>query len=237
MIGWCLAKLGRQDVPSLVTITPLWQAQPWFPRLFQLAIARPRLLPTSPSLLLGRDQEPHPLVMTVRLPLLAWLLSAIPSQARDVQRKWSSCIWPHGGRNTERAYASAFNVWASWGASLSPTIAEVLQFLSDHYGQGRQYWTVAGYRSALSQTLPSVEGLLVGQHPLVCRLLRGDIQPATPLPHYQATRDVRKVLDLLCECGPSPQFALPQLTRKTAMLLALTGANRCSEVHPLDVSS
>ena len=90
LIGWCLAKLGRQDVPSLVTITPLWQAQPWFPRLFQLAIARPRLLPTSPSLLLGRDQEPHPLVMTVRLPLLAWLLSAIPSQARDVQRKWSS---------------------------------------------------------------------------------------------------------------------------------------------------
>ena len=141
------------------------------------------------------------------------------------------------GRNIERAYASAFNVWPSWGASLSPTIAEVLQFLSYHYGQGSQYRTVTGYRSALSQTLPPVKVLLVVQHPLVCRQLRGICNQRPPLPHYQATRDVRKVLDLLCKCGPSPQLALPQLTRKTAMLLALTGARRCSDVHLLGVSS
>ena len=34
-------------------------------------------------------------------------------------------------RKTEHAYASAFNIWASWCASLSLTMAEDL---SDHYG-------------------------------------------------------------------------------------------------------
>ena len=120
------------------------------------------------------------------------------------------------GRNTERAYASAFNVWASWGASLSPRIAGVLQFLSDHYGQGRQYWTVAVTgQHCHGHCLLHVEVLLVGQHPLGCRLLRGIYNQRPPLPRYQATRDVRKVLDLLCKCGPSPQLVLPQLTRKT----------------------
>ena len=126
------------------------------------------------------------------------------------QRRSAQVVKLHlasSGRNTERAYASAFQVWASWGASLSSTIAEVLQFLSDHYGQGRQYWTVAGYRS-VSQTLPPVEGLLVGQHPLVCRLLRGDIQPATPSPalpsHAGRTQGTRLALQVWSVSAVSP---------------------------------
>ena len=149
--------------------------------------------------------------MTVRLPLLAWLLRSAISLTG--QRRSAQVVKLHlasSGRNTERAYAaaSAFKVWASWGASLSSTIAEVLQFLSDHYGQGRQYWTVAGYRSALSQTLPPVEGLLVGQHPLVCRLLRGDIQPATPSPalpsHAGRTQGTRLALQVWSVSAVSP---------------------------------
>ena len=49
MIARVLAKVHR-DKATLVLITPLWQAQPWFPTLLQLSIATPVLLPQSSGL-------------------------------------------------------------------------------------------------------------------------------------------------------------------------------------------
>lgn len=96
LIGRCLAKLERQRVRSLVLITPLWPAQPWYPRLLHLAIDYPRILPSSPDLLIGPQQEQHPLLAEARLPLVVWLLSGIPSRAKAFHQRWSTCCWHHG---------------------------------------------------------------------------------------------------------------------------------------------
>ena len=107
LIGRCLAKLERQQVPSLVLVTPLWPAQPWFSRLLQLVIAQPRILPNSPDLLIGPHHQQHPLVVDQRLPLVAWLLSGEVSLTKEFHRRWSltkefhrrwsTCCWHRGG--------------------------------------------------------------------------------------------------------------------------------------------
>ena len=144
--------------------------------------------------------------------------------------------------NTERAYSSAFRRWSDWCSqrsvpALAPSLAQLLQFLHDQFARGLQYRTITGYRSALSQTLPPVDGVLVGQHPLVSRFLRGVYNRRPPRPRYQTTWRVQQVLDLLRAWGPNGSLSLQQLTKKTAMLLALAGSRRCSEVHQLDLKT
>ena len=153
-------------------------------------------------------------------------------QAHDRKTSWRG--------NTERTYSSAFRRWSDWCSqrsvpALAPSLAQLLQFLHDQFARGLQYRTTTGYRSALSQTLPPVDGVLVGQHPLVSRFLRGVYNRRPPRPRYQATWRVQQVLDLLRAWGPNGSLSLQQLTKKTAMQLALAGSRRSSEVHQLDL--
>ena len=83
-------------------------------------------------------------------------------------------------------------------------------------------------------TLSSVDGVVVGQHPLVSRLLKGAYNLRPPQPCYSLTWDVQSVLDTLKSTPPAPE-TLKQLTQRLTMLLALTGARRCSELQKLDV--
>ena len=49
----------------------------------------------------------------------------------------------------------------------------VANFLGDMFGDGYQYRTLNVYRSALSSVLPTVDGIPVGQHSDVCKVMRG----------------------------------------------------------------
>ena len=86
LIGRVLAKVHR-DKATLVLITPLWQAQPWFPTLPQLSISAPTLLPQSSDLLSDPEGHPHSLIMKNRLPLVAWKVSGRNSPIREFQSK------------------------------------------------------------------------------------------------------------------------------------------------------
>ena len=50
-------------------------------------------------------------------------------------------------------------------------------------------------RSALSSTLPSIDSIPVGQHPLVNRFLTGEFESHPAMPRYTAVWDVIQVLD------------------------------------------
>ena len=73
MIGRVLWKI-EHSATAILLVCPYWPSQPWFPHLCSLLIARPVLLPSSPSLLRCPIQEiAHP--MLPRLKLIACLLS------------------------------------------------------------------------------------------------------------------------------------------------------------------
>ena len=69
-----------------------------------------------------------------------------------------------------------------------------------------------------------VNGIQVGQHPLVTCFLKGVFNSRPPAPKYTLTWDVNVALRYLRELTGNHALTLQQLAHKLAMLLALAKA-------------
>ena len=58
------------------------------------------------------------------------------------------------------------------------------------YSESYQYRSLNSYRSAIASMHAPVEGVSIGQYPLVSRLLKGAFQTRRPLPRYKSTWDI-----------------------------------------------
>ena len=75
-----------------------------------------------------------------------------------------------------------------------------------------------------------MDGVNVGTHPAVTKLLKGAFQLKPPMPRYSSFWDVGKVLDYLKNLEANEGLNLRQLTLETAMLLALTRPSRSADL-------
>ncbi len=80
-----------------------------------------------------------------------------------------------------------------------------------------------------------VDGVSIGQHPLVTRLLKGVYNQRPPKPRYTSTWDVDIVLNHMTSLGENTDLTLKQLSQKLVMLMALVQASRTSELQALDL--
>ena len=80
-----------------------------------------------------------------------------------------------------------------------------------------------------------VDGVPLGQHPLVSRLSKGMYNSRPPQPRYTRTWDVDIVTRYLSSLGYNNALSLKQLSHKLAILMAVVGANRVSELQALDL--
>ena len=115
-------------------------------------------------------------------------------------------------------------------------MALIVEFISELWKAGYEYSTINGVRSAISALHEPVDGVPVGQHPLVKRALAGVFNERPPKPKYSDTWDVGVVLAHLESLGANEVLSDKLLTQKLAMLLALTTACRASEIHALNVA-
>ena len=143
--------------------------------------------------------------------------------------------------STESAYSSAWRKWVSWCLAratdpLSAPLNSILEFLYEQFQEGKQYRTVNSFRSAISMTHEELDGHRVGQHPLVCRFLKGVFNARPPMPRYSHTWDVDKVLSFLESQLDNEELSFQMLSHKLAMLMALTNADRCSDLVALDLN-
>ena len=142
---------------------------------------------------------------------------------------------------TEGQYSRAWRRWlryckSSPGVSpITPSLNQVIEYLTSLYTAGLQYRTINVHRSALSMTLKPVEGFNVGDHPLVRRLMKGVFNVRPPKKKLVPSWSVQKVLDTLAEWSPSAKLDLKTLTYKTVMLVSLATAKRCSSLSLLSV--
>ena len=141
---------------------------------------------------------------------------------------------------TERSYSSAWGKWSKWCTvrrvnPLQASLGEILRFLADSFQEGLQYRTINTYRSAISMTHDSIDGCLIGQHPTVSRMMKGIFQSRPPLPRYQVTWPVATVTAYLRQQSGNKELTLPLLTKRLAMLLALSTAGRSSDLHAFNV--
>ena len=128
---------------------------------------------------------------------------------------------------TNSNYGSSFSRWASWCHQrgrdpLAGPIEDVVNFLAGLYSEGYQYQSLNAYRSAISSTHQYVDGVSVGNHPTVTRLLQGVFNSRPPQPRYAAFWDVGVIIQHIKGLGANKDLTLKQLTMKTVMLLALT---------------
>ena len=142
--------------------------------------------------------------------------------------------------STESAYSSVWRRWSSWCAQrqadpVSAPLNVILDYLTELYQEGKQYRTINTARSAISMTHDLVDGWRVGQHPITIQFLRGIFNSRPPAPRYTTTWDVDRVLIYIHNLPENGQLSLAVLAHKLAMLMALSNADRCSELASLDL--
>ena len=158
----------------------------------------------------------------------------LSEEATDLMLKW----WR---TKTNKSYDSLFTKWERWcfergSDPISGPVTEVANFLAYLYKEGYQFSSINSYRSAISSVHDRIDGVTVGQHPLVTRLVKGVFHSRPPLPRYSHTWDVQTVLDFLRSLGNNWKLSLKHLSWKVTMLLALSRPSRSADLALLDLS-
>ena len=146
----------------------MWPTQAWYPSILHMLIAPPVLLPWTPKLLCGPQEQSHPLVVNHTLQLAAWHVCANPCKREEFQEMLPSSSWQLGGRvQTQFITPPGTNGIYDWCDerkidSFCPTLANITTFLAHSFDKGLEYQTINTYRSALSGVLPPIVGFPVG---------------------------------------------------------------------------
>ena len=158
-------------------------------------------------------------------------MSGVPERASD--------IIAQGHRpSTNTSYASAFRKFNCWCREreinpLSVNINQVIEFLTEIFDTGLKVSSLGVIRSALSDTLGTLDGHILGQHPTIIRLLDG-MAALRPAKYKDPPRwNVDTVLEHILTWGDNMHMDMRKLTLKLTMLFALATAARCNELADL----
>ncbi len=109
----------------------------------------------------------------------------------------------------------------------------VLSYLTHLQLQGKAYSTINVHRSMLSTTLEPCEGVEMGSHPLVVRLMKGCFNRKPPEPRYSSTWNPDQVLSHASASGSNDALELSVLSAKVCTLLALATLLRVAEISSI----
>lgn len=113
----------------------------------------------------------------------------------------------------------------------------MVDFLTERFDAGVSYGDIATYRSAISTTAPLYDGVHIGQHPLVKRLMDSLIEQRPPQARYTDTWDLDLPLRHLENYPPYDQLTIVQLRKKTVFLLAASIIGRKDDLLKIKFSS
>jgi len=112
----------------------------------------------------------------------------------------------------------------------------VLDFLTGLFSLGLGYSAINTARSAISAVVQTDGDKKMGEHPLICRFVRGVFQLRTPLPRQKNTWDVTVLLDFFRNSKNNSKLSLKELTLKLCALLLMVSAQRVQTIHLLKLS-
>lgn len=159
----------------------------------------------------------------------------IPSQVVDILMAGSR-------DSTKSAYESAWSNWYNWCLErhqdpLSCSLNTILEYLSNLHLTGKAYSTINVHRSMLSMTLDPINGIPVGKHPLIIKLMKGCFNRNPPKPKYSVFWEVDKVLNFMKSMGENEDLCFSKLSKKLTTLLAIVTMMRTSELASIDKES
>ena len=227
------------------THSPVWLSQPWYPRLFNLLIycslpAEDQATKQSTADGTGGGGAPargNPFPARV-----AYLWQHYMN--KRISRKATDLFLSSWRQKSAQSSDSLCRKWIGWCAerSLNPVSGttcteDVVNFLAHLHMEGYKYRSLNSCRSAIASMHAHVDGVSIGQHPLVSRLMKGAFHERPPLPRYVGTWDVATVLTHLKRHDlHSSDLSLLALTLHTVMLMALVRPSRSSDLSKLDLA-
>ena len=155
----------------------------------------------------------------------------ISSKAADI----IVASWRH---STKKQYSVYIKKWIQFCrerqiSSISPTLSQVLGFLTGLFDKEYSYSVINIARSALSAFGIVINNVSVGENATIIRLLKSVYNLRPPKPKSAKTWVVSKVLSFLQKLSPAKFISLKELTLKLAMLIALSSACRVQSLHLL----
>ena len=111
---------------------------------------------------------------------------------------------------------------------------DIANFLISMFYEGCEISSIAQYKSALSTTLAPINGIKVGQDPSLSSLIKGFAKARPKKANLTKKWSIDAVLQMIESWGDNWELTPQKITWKTAMLMALTASNRCSELSKLD---
>ena len=109
---------------------------------------------------------------------------------------------------TEKQYQSAWKQFFGWYSQnscdlFSCSLNIILDYIVDLFCKGLEYMTTNSHRRAISMTHLPVDGICVGTHPFISRLMKGIFNLRSPYPRYVQTWDVSVALRYLKFLSPA----------------------------------
>ncbi|XP_022789131.1 uncharacterized protein LOC111328861 [Stylophora pistillata] len=161
-------------------------------------------------------------------------------EGRGLSESATSFILQSWRKGTKQRYKLFIIKWEQYCCQrkinrFSATLEHGINFMAELYHTGIGYSALNTGRCALSTVCFTSEHYTFGQHPLVCRFLKGISECRPSLPRYQETWDVTVVLDYLAKLGPPVKLRLKNLTLKVVTLMALLSGQHCQTLHTLPI--
>eukprot|EP00794_Sanderia_malayensis_P020746 gene20746-22775_t len=173
-----------------------------------------------------------PQATSVSLPLARDYLKLSKPAQEIITASWRS--------GTLKQYRGYLQQWENYCAEqkinfYEPGVENVAEFLTKLYLSGIGYSALNTARSALSSILFLKGNTPIGQHPMICRLLKGVFEMRPALPEYTVIWDIGIVLKYLQTLHPPVSLSLKDLSLKVTTLLCILSGQRCQTIHEIDI--
>ena len=117
---------------------------------------------------------------------------------------------------------------------LNADVTRCAEFLTQYFRKSScEYSSVNTARSALSSTLPAVNGFMFGEHYLITRLLRGMFKERPTFPRYIVAYVAQYVLDYVKKCFISSETSLELTSKILATMMRLLSGQRSQTLASL----
>ena len=162
-------------------------------------------------------------------------------EAGSLSEEASKLLMASWRNKSQSTYNSLFHKWERWcnqrnRSPIHGPVGDIANFLAELFQEGYSYSSLNSYRSAISSVHERIEGMSIGQHPTVVRILKGAFNIRPPQPRYTSTWRVSQVVQWLYS-QKSSELSILDLSTKTATLCVLTRPCCSAELSQLNYSS
>ena len=141
---------------------------------------------------------------------------------------------------TTRSYSSTWSKWSAWCSirksnPFDSSLTHITDFLTDLFHEGYAVRYIGVFRSSISAHHKQIEGLDIGKHPTVRKLMEAFENQRPQTRQFHVIWDIDEMLSYLVSLGSNEDLHFKTLTQKSVMLVALLSFSRQSEISYLNI--